>query len=205
MKIIRNQYSSLREKAFNPDYLQDLQKAILYSPYLGANQLSESFRNTKGFSVVFKAAGIEQVKQHFPFLQPYLQATLKPTCNAFYLNHLILQGGGDVKRHVDCSISSYVESHTIPLVVSVLYVKIPEDLEGGELLLQKGSFTIQTIKPQENSLLYFQGNLTHSVNQVKTSQVRMSLVCEQYALDSAKLKKIPEFKIEFNSLSFAYQ
>ncbi len=205
MKITRNQYSSLREKAFNPDYLHNLEKDILSSPYLGANQLSESFSKTKGFSVVFKTAGIEQAKQHFPFLKPYLQATLNPSCNAFYLNPLILQAGGDVKPHVDCSISSYVESHTIPLLVSVLYVKIPEDLEGGELLLQKGSFTIQTIKPQENLLLYFKGNLTHSVNHIKTSQVRISLVCEQYALDSAKLKKIPEFEIEFKSVSLAYQ
>ncbi|NEO11623.1 MULTISPECIES: 2OG-Fe(II) oxygenase [unclassified Moorena] len=205
MKIIVNQSYSLREKAFNPDYLQILEKEILSSPYLGASQLSESFSGTKGFSLVFKTNGIEQVKQHFPFLKPYLKTALKPTCNVFYLNPLIIKEGGKVEDHVDCSLQGYVQGRTIPDYVSVMYVKVPSDLEGGELVLKRGKFPLATIQPKENALLFFKGNLTHSVNQVKTSQVRMSLVCEQYALDSAKLKKIPEFKIEFNSLSFAYQ
>jgi len=200
MKITHNQSYSLREKAFDLDYLQILEKEILSSPYLGSSQLSDSFMGTKGFSVAFKTEGIEQVKQNFPFLQSYLQTALKPTCNAFYLNPLIIQRGGEVEAHVDCSLSKYVEVQTIPNFVSVLYVKVPADLEGGELVLKRSKFTIGTIQPQENTLLYFQGDLTHSVNQVKSSQLRISLVCEQYTLVETQLKQIPILKIESNNL-----
>ncbi len=52
------------------------------------------------------------------------------------------------------------------------------------------------IKPEVNTLLYFQGDLTHSVNMVKTTGTRLSLVCEQYNLSESELQDIPEFTIE---------
>ncbi|MDB9378120.1 2OG-Fe(II) oxygenase, partial [Nodularia sphaerocarpa CS-585A2] len=52
------------------------------------------------------------------------------------------------------------------------------------------------IKPQVNTLVYFQGDLTHSVNAVKTPGNRLSLVCEQYSLNEAELAEIPEFTVE---------
>lgn len=36
----------------------------------------------------------------------------------------------------------------------------------------------------------------HSVNPVKTSGTRLSLVCEQYSLSEAELAEIPEFTVE---------
>jgi len=196
MQIVLNKYYSLKSKAFPLDYLKDLEKQILSSPYLAASQLSDSFTGTRGFSVVFKRQGIERVKHHFPFLYRYLQTALNSTCNAFYLNPLIIEKGTRVESHVDCSICHYTKAKTVPAIVSVLYVKVPPDLRGGELVLRKSEQQIDKIKPQVNTLLYFRGNLEHSVSKVESSQPRISLVCEQYNLEANLLELVPEFRIE---------
>jgi hypothetical protein len=58
------------------------------------------------------------------------------------------------------------------------------------------------IKPLTNTLLFFRGNLQHSVNQVKSSQARISLVCEQYNLSKTRLKQIPEFEIQSQAIEY---
>jgi len=177
------------------EYLNELKSAIVSSPYLAASQLSERFTNTKGFSVVFKSSGIPEVVKQFPFFEPYLQVALKSACNAFYLNPLILESGSRVEPHVDCSLSEYGKVWTIPNLVSVLYVYVPEDLQGGELVLENNDQKIAQIQPQSNTLLYFIGSLLHSVNPVQCSETRISLICEQYTLDSDRLQSIPEFEV----------
>jgi Rps23 Pro-64 3,4-dihydroxylase Tpa1-like proline 4-hydroxylase len=188
---------------FSWEYLNDLKSAIISSSYLDASQLSDNFTNTRGFSVVFKRSGISEVIKEFPYFQPYLQVALKSACNAFYLNPLILESGGHVTSHVDCSLSAYGKVWTIPNLVSVLYVYVPEDLQGGELVLESSEplaaalryQKIAEIPPQFNTLLYFMGNLLHSVNPVQSSKPRISLICEQYTLEPNRLESIPEFEI----------
>jgi len=80
------------------------------------------------------------------------------------------------------------------MVVSVLYVDVPDDLQGGELVLRSNKRQVGKICPQANTLLLFQGDLTHSINAVVGN--RLSLVCEQYNLEAAELEDIPEFKLE---------
>jgi 2OG-Fe(II) oxygenase superfamily len=75
-------------------------------------------------------------------------------------------------------------------------VQVPPNLEGGELILRRNKQQVGQIKPQVNSLIYFQGDLTHSVNAVKSSGTRLSLVCEQYSLSATELQDIPEFTVE---------
>ena len=200
MQIILNKYYSLKSNAFSIDYLKSLEKQILSCPYLAASQLSDSFAGTKGFSVVFKRSGIEQVEHRFSFLQQYLKTALNATCNVFYLNPLIIESGTGVEPHIDCSISSYIKKHTTPTIVSILYIKVPNDLKGGELQLQKNNLQLEKIKPQANTLLYFRGDLRHSVRQVKSLETRISLVCEQYNLEDNLLERLPEFKIETKKL-----
>jgi len=196
MQITQNPYYSLRAKTFNPSYLSLLKMEILSSPYLAASQLSNDFAGTKGFSIVFQSSGINQVKQHFPYLEYYLDTVLLPRCNAFYLNPLIIEGGGRIKPHIDSSISGYCKPNTIPKFVSVFYVRVPSDMKGGELVILKEGDQVGEIQPQANTLLYFQGHMKHSVNKVKTSEARISLVCEQYILNEIHLQKIPNMKIE---------
>jgi hypothetical protein len=187
------------------EYLEELKSAIESSPYLAASQLSDRFTGTRGFSVVFKRSGIPEVIRQFPYFQSYLQVALKSACNAFYLNPLILESGGRVETHVDCSLSDYGKVWTIPNLVSVLYVQVPEDLQGGELILENDEHQLAQISPQFNTLLYFIGNLLHSVNPVQSSQPRISLICEQYTLDPERLQSIPEFEILSGAMMKSYR
>ena len=189
-------YYHQHPNAFPIAYLNDLRGEILACPYLAINNLNRDFIGTKGFSVVFQRSEIGEVELRFPFFKPYLDQALQPTCNAFYLNPLLLQEGSRVDPHIDRSLRSYCKTVEPPLVVSVLYVQVPPNLVGGELVLRCQKKYIGQIKPEVNKLVYFQGDLTHSVNAVKTSGTRLSLVCEQYSLSDTELQDIPAFTVE---------
>ncbi|QIR40462.1 2OG-Fe(II) oxygenase [Tolypothrix sp. PCC 7910] len=185
-----------QSNAFPSDYLNKLWGEIHACPYFSVNNLNRDFVGTKGFSVVFQKSCIAQVEQQFPYFKPYLDLALLPNCNAFYLNPLLLKEGSRVDPHIDRSLRSYCKTIEPPLVVSVLYVRVPPDMQGGELVLRSHKRQLGQIKPQMNTLVHFQGDLTHSVNAVKTPGNRLSLVCEQYSLDEVELAEIPEFTIE---------
>lgn len=182
--------------AFPNDYLNNLWGEIQACPYFAINNLNRDFVGTKGFSVVFQRSHLTQVEQQFPYFKPYLDLALQPNCNAFYLNPLQLKEGSRVDPHIDRSLRSYCKTIEPPLVVSVLYVRVPTNLEGGELVLRSPKRQLGQIKPQVNTLVYFQGDLTHSVNAVKTPGNRLSLVCEQYSLTEVELQEIPPFIVE---------
>lgn len=189
-------YFRQHPNAFAADYLTDLSGAIQACPYLAINNLNRDFIGTKGFSVVFQRSAIATVELQFPYFKPYLDLALQPDCNAFYLNPLWLTAGSRVDPHIDRSLRSYCKTINPPLTVSVLYVDLPQPLEGGELVLRDHRRQVGQIKPRLSLLLYFQGDLTHSVNAVKTTGTRLSLVCEQYQLDDIELQDIPPFTIE---------
>lgn len=189
-------YYSQQPNILPPNYLNDLWGEIHASPYFAINNLNRDFVGTKGFSVVFQRSGIAEVEQRFPYFKAYLDVALKPNCNAFYLNPLLLKEGSRVDPHIDRSLRSYCKTIEPPAFVSVLYVRVPAHMEGGELVLRNYKRQVGQIKPQNNTLIYFQGDLTHSVNAVKTPGSRLSLVCEQYSLSDAELQEIPEFTIE---------
>lgn len=173
---------------------------ILACPYFAVNNLNRDFVGTKGFSVVFQRSHIAEVQQRFPYFKHYLDRVLQQECNAFYLNPLLLKQGSRVDPHIDRSLRSYCETIEPPVVVSVLYVEVPPDLEGGELVLRSQKRQVGQIRPQPNTLLFFQGDLTHSVNPVTSAGARLSLVCEQYNLDEAELREIPEFRLESRAI-----
>jgi predicted 2-oxoglutarate/Fe(II)-dependent dioxygenase YbiX len=189
----------LQPNAFPSNYLNDLWGEIQACPYFTINNLNRDFVGTKGFSVVFVRSHLPQVVQQFPYFKPYLDLALQANCNAFYLNPLLLKEGSRVDPHIDRSLRSYCKTIEPPAVVSVLYVRVPPDMEGGELVLRSPKRQLGQIKPQVNTLLYFQGDLTHSVNAVKTPGNRLSLVCEQYSLSEAELQEIPVFTVESRS------
>ncbi len=182
------------------DELTPLAHKILGSPYLGTSQLSEDFASTQGFSLIFTKEGIPKVIEHFPELSTYLGAAVKSLCNAFYLNILIMTEGSCVTDHIDCSICEYFQELVSPRLVSVLYVQIPHDMQGGQLVLSLDSEEIAIIQPQENMLLHFLGHLTHRVQSVQTSQPRISIVCEQYNLKEEWLVQVPNFAIKSGTL-----
>ncbi|MBD2777398.1 2OG-Fe(II) oxygenase [Iningainema tapete] len=189
-------YYHQHQNVFPQNYLNELQGQILACPYFTTNNLNRDFVGTKGFSVVFRRSHIEIVEQRFPYFKQYLKVALQPECNAFYLNPLLLKSGSRVDPHIDRSLRSYCKTIEPPNIVSVLYIAVPPDIEGGELVLREHKHSIAKIPPQPNTLLLFQGNLTHSVNPVTTNSIRLSLVCEQYNLEETQLWEIPEFQIE---------
>ena len=189
-------YYHQQHNTFPADYLSDLQGQILACPYFAVNNLNRDFVGTKGFSVVFQRSGLGEVEQRFPFFKPYLSVALQPTCNAFYLNPLLLKTGSRVDPHIDRSLRSYCKTIEPPAIVSVLYVQVPPALQGGELVLRHNKRQVGQIRPQVNTLLYFQGDLTHSVNALTSPGTRLSLVCEQYNLRETELQEIPEFTLE---------
>jgi predicted 2-oxoglutarate/Fe(II)-dependent dioxygenase YbiX len=189
-------YYQQQPNAFPSDYLNNLWGEIQACAYFATNNLNRDFVATKGFSVVFQRSGLATVEQQFPYFKPYLDLALQPNCNAFYLNPLQLKEGSRVDPHIDRSLRSYSKTIEPPTVVSVLYVRVPGDMQGGELVLRSPKRQLGQIKPQVNTLLHFQGDLTHSVNAVKTPGDRLSLVCEQYSLSEAELQQIPNFTIE---------
>jgi len=194
-------YYSTVQNTFKPNYLTKLQSKILACPYLAVNNLNRDFVATKGFSVVFQRSHISEVERYFPFFKNYLSIALQQDCNAFYLNPLVLNQGSRVDPHIDRSLRSYCKTIAPPAIVSVLYVQVPSEIEGGELVLRHGKKQVGCIKPQYNTLVLFQGDLTHSVNEVKSAvSNRLSLVCEQYNLVERELEQIPEFTIESRKL-----
>jgi 2OG-Fe(II) oxygenase superfamily len=193
-------YYHQHPQAFSQNYLTELQGQILACPYFAVNNLNRDFVGTKGFSIVFQRSHISTVEQNFPYFKSYLDRALQPECNAFYLNPLLLKSGSRVDPHIDRSLRSYCKTIEPPALVSVLYVEVPTDLWGGELVLQSNKRQVGKITPQANTLLFFQGDLTHSVNPVTSSRFRLSLVCEQYNLEDDQLWGIPAFTLESRAL-----
>jgi hypothetical protein len=190
------------ENAFEPQYLRTLEKRILASRYFVANNLNRDFVGTRGFSVVFRRAEVARVVAEFPFFAPYLERVLDPTCNAFYLNPLLLGPGSRVDPHVDRSLRAYHPTITEPRVVSVLYVLVPPDLIGGELVLARKKRSLARIRPAANLLVTFGGDLLHSVARVESESRRLSLVCEQYALTDGELEAVPPYQVERGSRAY---
>lgn len=189
-------YYTVQSDVLSPRQLSRLWEKVNTSSYFTVNNLNRDFVNTKGFSLVFTRAGLAQAEKEFPFFKPYLERALQPDCNAFYLNPLLLSQGSRVDPHIDRSLRSYCKTIDPPWLVSVLYVRLPEPMAGGELVLSLGKKQVGIITPQVNSLVLFQGDLTHSVNALKTTGQRLSIVCEQYSLTSAQLEEIPSFTVE---------
>ena len=182
--------------AFPPDYLDSLAKSIRACRLFTVNNLNRDFVGTRGFSVVFVRDMVAKVTAEFPFFAPYLQRALRADCNAFYLNPLQLESGSRVDPHIDRSLRSYCKDIATPLEVSVLYVEVPPGMRGGALVLARGKKTLARVTPRPNLLVGFDGDLTHSVERVDSPGRRLSLVCEQYALDERELAEVPTYRVE---------
>lgn len=182
--------------AFPPAALRSLERALVGSPYFAAHTLNRDFVGTRGFSVVFRTDGRREVERAFPALVAYLARVLRPDCNAFYLNPLLLGPGSRVDPHVDRSLRSYCKEVLPPVAVSVLYVAVAPGLAGGELVLARGKRQLARVRPVAGTLLHFDGDLTHSIEPLTGPGERLSLVCEQYALEPDELARVPLFRIE---------
>ena len=187
---------TLRENAFDADYLADVRLQVRKCPYFTVNNLNRDFVGTRGFSIVFRRTALDRVLAAFPWTQRYLDAALRADCNAFYLNPLQLTQGSHVSPHIDRSLRAYVLDVDPPRAVSVLYVEVPAGMRGGELVLRRGKKFLGRIAPRTGLLLEFDGDLDHAVERVDTPGLRLSVVCEQYDLPEHELAGVPEYRVE---------
>ncbi|PTL77392.1 2OG-Fe(II) oxygenase [Vitiosangium sp. GDMCC 1.1324] len=177
-----------------------IRSAILGSSLLGETNLTDAFAGTYGFTITFRREGLSKLTGHFPAFVPFLEKALLPDCNAFLLNPLLIQNGRGVEPHLDRSMEFYGEGIGSPLAVSVLYVHVPEHLEGGELRLYHRGRKVAAVKPTPRTLVTFRGDLMHEVVAVQAgapmlSAARVSLVVEQYRVPQALLAGVPHFEL----------
>lgn len=187
-------------EALPPETVESIRAAILSSPLLGETNLMEKFAGTYGFSITFRREALAQVKDRFSAFAPFLDAALLPDCNAFLLNPLLVQNGTSVGAHIDRSLMFYAPSIGCPVAVSVLYVQVPERLDGGELRLYHRGKRVAALAPMPRSLVTFRGDMTHEVVAVgagapEISSARISLVVEQYRVPEAFTAQVPAFEV----------
>jgi hypothetical protein len=186
--------------ALEPAALAALRQAILESPLMAASNLNHRFAGTYGFSLAFRREHLPEVLTQFPTLGPFLERAMRPECNAFFLNPLLVTDGAGVSPHVDLSLASTIPGVRTPRYVSVLYLEVPPGLEGGELKLYEGPRHKATVTPREGSLVTFRGDMRHEVAPVRAGapgiyEARLSLVVEQYQLTDVQLTHLPELRV----------
>ena len=218
----------MRELHVRPDALPktefaQLKEALLSSPLVGRSQLAGPFQSSRGFAVIFRDEGRRLVLERFPQLAPHLDAvlgapavralspwwrrTLRRLPNAWYLNVLCVSEGGTVGRHVDATLRKPAEQpESVPEMVTVLYLAVPDGAQGGTLALFAGDTLVHEVTPRENTLVHFRGDLAHEVRAFSGAPgaLRASLVIEQYHFPPEALARLPEFKLDSRAGFDAY-
>lgn len=190
----------IQPNALSEAQTRSLCDAVLSSPYLAQTDLNSGFSGTYGFSFVFRRAGLPRALNAMPALQPYFDKVLMPKANAFFLNPLVIKAGQGVAPHADKTLRSFTQGDEppFPLRVSVLYLQVPPELQGGQLLFHRFGLRLVKVQPRFNLLVEFAGHILHEVTPMSNSgeEARISLVCEQYALPAELLELIPEFSMD---------
>ncbi|WP_426752013.1 2OG-Fe(II) oxygenase [Myxococcus sp. Y35] len=218
-----------RRDALPRSALHELRAALLGSRFVARSPLMGTFQASRGFAFIFTHEGRATLEARFPFLVPYLARVLdpasarglwpwherlwgarrpRPVPNAFYLNLLLLDAGRGVGRHIDATLQepSGVPDAT-PQHVSVLYLQVPENAQGGALRLLRHDTPVGEVRPREGLLVHFRGDLQHEVQPFTggpQGASRASLVCEQYAFAPEALARIPTFRIQSKAGFAAY-
>lgn len=195
---------NIQAEAFSADFIKKSADFVKAHPLLSGTTLNTRFSGTEGFSIAFTRSGLPRLKQSFPLFHQFLEKVALDRCNAFFLNPLCIAEGAYVAPHIDRSLNSWTrpELPPFPVKVSVLYLDVAENLEGGSLLLYPPLMAFHrkpTVQPESGLLFEFRGDLRHEVAAVKrSSRPRISLVMEHYQMPPYLLRKIPEFYVKSN-------
>ena len=186
------------------NYLEDeelrrLREAVLASPYLADTDLNEGFAGTYGFSLLFHREELDRAEKLMPELAPHFKRVIHPKSNVLFLNPLVIQVGKGVEPHADKTLVSFVKGEPpFPFAVSVLYLGVPAEKSGGELVFHRW-FGKHIMTPQENLLVEFPGWMIHEVtplNSAADAPPRVSLVLEQYRLTAQMKAEVPPWYLE---------
>jgi hypothetical protein len=195
----------VRRNVLEASELERLNQAVLNSPYLAETDLDHGFEQTYGFSMLFQRSQRERFYAVLPPAQPFFESIMDPKAQVFFVNPLIIHEGHGVAPHADKTLLSFLpreQKTPFPYRVSVLYLSLPPQLVGGELIFHRNALVKARFVPRVNWLIEFPGWLYHEVKPWKqvgwtsASAPRVSLVCEQYRLPPALLEWVPEFHLE---------
>lgn len=187
------------DRRFPPALVEQAADFIGKHPLMGGTTLNVRFSGTEGFSIAFTRGGLARLESSFPPLFSIFNALAPDHANAFFFNPLSIATGARVAPHIDRSLNTWTrpEYPPFPIKVSVLYLDVPEDLDGGALRLWSPAwygYYRPVVRPSTGKLFEFRGDLKHEVEEVRAaSRPRISLVLESYRLAPYQLRKIPEF------------
>ena len=193
---------NIDDSYFDPAFVQETAEFVKKSPLLAGTTLNVRFTGTEGFSIALTRSGLPRLKKSFPLFHDFLEKTTPDRANAFFINPLCIAEGAHVAPHVDRSLNTWTrpELPPFPIKVSVLYLDVAEDLEGGTLLLYPPLMAFHRkpkITPRTGLFFEFRGDLRHEVAAVaRSSRPRISLVMEHYEMPPYLLRKIPEFFVK---------
>lgn len=184
----------------NLDICNEITEKILsdgeYSDNEQYTNLFEKEKDVYAMGFVFTKDGIADLLSEYCYLKPFIDETIDTDMfNAFYLNALVVKNGNSIEKHLDTTLSEWIGYPVTAHKVSVLYLKVPDDMVGGKLNLHEGS-NIKRIKPETGKLISFSGETPHSVSSTFTDHERISLVLESYYLMEDSYSKIPKYEKE---------
>ena len=158
--------------------------------------LLEKDKNKYAISFIFRKDGVEDLLSENNYLKPFVDEIVDTDMyNAFYLNALVIKNHNSIGKHVDSTLSDRVGNIVIAQKTSVLYLRVPDDMVGGQLNLHEGS-KMKRIRPETGKLISFPGETPHSVTYTFTDYERISLVLESYCLMEDSYSKIPKYEKE---------
>jgi hypothetical protein len=216
-----------REGFLDEDAFARLRACALEHPRLRVESAlnSDGFAKTRGFVVKFNEEGERDVfrrdRDYECFVGLFDELRL-PLANAFVMNLLMceLEGydaydpkGFSVGLHLDDTVGIDSKHTFLAHQVSVLYLSVPEDMDGGELhLFEYGAgeraegieddhTPDRAVTPKENLLVTFRGDAYHRVRSYRTrsKRERVSIVVEQYFIDDAHVPRTIRFEEAFKS------
>ncbi|GMH90835.1 hypothetical protein TrVE_jg1302 [Triparma verrucosa] len=224
--------------AMKSDYLplavfEKLQENVRKHPGLlntSSSSLGVGFDTTKGFIFRFSYKGVEKFKEHEwgKCLVPFFDEAREEGMSAYVLNVLFCpptygDGGGSysVNFHKDATLALTPEAalsgvkQRLAHSVSVLYLDVPDGMEGGELVLRnvdrealrgeerygRGKEGVEievdaVVEPKNNFSVKFRGDAEHAVKAFRnTTMGRVSLVLEQYKVPVGDKGWLLEFEL----------
>lgn len=185
-------------------------------PSIASNPLADStFSGTTGFATRFGGPkGVERFLAETKFncgdfnpLLPFYHAALDPKSTGFVMNVLVADkpkegsAGIVVVKHVDNMLGIETpNTEYYPHTVNVLYLNVPDDIEGGHLdimgLDHMNEKPVSSVQPTRNTLCRFRGDAYHQVRGYDTNSTdkRISLVFEQYRVHPQHESELLEYE-----------
>lgn len=167
-----------------------------YSDNEKYTNLFEKEKDVYAMGFVFTKDGVADLLSEYDYFKPFIDETVDTDMfNAFYLNALVVKNHNCVEKHVDTTLTAWVGRLITAHKVSVLYLKVPDDMVGGQLNVYEGT-KVKRIRPETGKLISFPGERQHSVCTTFTDNERISLVLESYYLMEDSYSKIPKYEKE---------